>query len=167
MALLADGQRLVDAFVTQAMRSGLPLLVCVDKDDHHLAALLAQRQIDVHFCCNAAEGMGATLAEGVAQLSNWDGVLIALADMPWVQPETYQAVAQQLQPDTICVPVYGGRRGHPVGFGCSFFPQLARLQGDNGARQLIAQHAAKLIELVVSDAAIHRDVDLPSDLISQ
>lgn len=166
MALMPDGQRLIDGFVTQAISSGLPLLICIDKDDHPLATLLAQRQIDFHRCDNATEGMGATLAEGVAQLRDWDGVLIALADMPWVQAETYRAVAEQLRPEGICVPVYRGRRGHPVGFGRSFFAPLTKLQGDAGARQLLAQHAATLTELAVADAAIFRDVDLPSDLIA-
>jgi molybdenum cofactor cytidylyltransferase len=108
--------------------------------------------------------MGATLAQGVGQLPGWDGVLVAMADMPWILPATYRAVAMRLDGGTIAVPTHSGRRGHPVGFGRDFYPALATLGGDTGARRLLGSHGASVIEVPVADPAIHRDIDSPADL---
>jgi molybdenum cofactor cytidylyltransferase len=108
--------------------------------------------------------MGGTLAEGVDHARDWDGLLVALADMPWIEAATYRAVAQGLSQADLCVPVFGGRRGHPVGFGAWHYGELGRLGGDTGARLLLEKHAASVREVAVPDPAIHRDIDLPADL---
>jgi molybdenum cofactor cytidylyltransferase len=115
-------------------------------------------------CGRATEGMGGTLAEGVGHIPGWSGVLVALADMPWIAPSTYLAVAERLSAERIVVPVWNGQRGHPVGFGCHFFAALSGLNGDTGARQLLTMHAQSITELTVADPAIHRDIDVPADM---
>jgi molybdenum cofactor cytidylyltransferase len=109
--------------------------------------------------------MGATLAEGIGQVTHWSGVLIALADMPYVQASTFRAVADSLASDGICVPRHAGERGHPVGFGRLFFPALAGLEGDVGASKLLRQYARRITYLDVEDAGILRDIDRAEDLV--
>ena len=58
----------------------------------------------------------------------------------------------------------GGQRGHPVAFGGALGDELARLDGDEGARSLLARHAERLVAVPVGDPGIFRDVDTPSDL---
>lgn len=166
-APLADGRTVLDTFLDSIDASDLPVLVCLGCRDDKLAAKLAQRVIDFYQCHNAPQGMGATLAEGVGQLPNWDGVLIALADMPWVKPETYRELAEGLTHRAIHIPVYEGRRGHPVGFGSDYFPALQQLSGNAGARQLTLENAEQVIELSLQDPGIHRDIDEPGDLPGQ
>ena len=108
--------------------------------------------------------MGATLAQGIACVHEWDGTLVALGDMPFVKPETYRLLAQALRTDNICVPVCEGRRGNPVGFGCRFYPSLSRLAGDQGGKAIIGEFADRVVRIEVSDVGIHRDIDVPNDL---
>ncbi|RLQ21062.1 nucleotidyltransferase family protein [Seongchinamella sediminis] len=164
LALLPGGRALIDVFLDELRRSGLPALVCLDTEDRELAASVTERGFPVYRCRTASAGMGATLAEGASQLPDWDGVLIALADMPWVTADTYRAVADSLSPGLICVPTCNGRRGHPVGFGRCFFQPLAELGGDVGARELVQRHADRVVALAVADAGIHRDIDRPEDI---
>ena len=60
--------------------------------------------------------MGHTLAAGVAAAPDAAGWLIALADMPYIDPATYQAVIEALQTGaSVAQPTYndGERRaGH-------------------------------------------------------
>jgi molybdenum cofactor cytidylyltransferase len=86
--------------------------------------------------------------------------------MPWVTPASFLAVAEQVAKDCIAVPVYEGRRGHPVGFGSDFFSALASLGGDAGARQVLDAHPDRVRELPLADAGIHRDIDRPADLLA-
>ena len=167
LATLADGRRVIDAHLDQISSCGLPLLVGIRDGDTELAAVLGQRSIPFHHCAHADEGMGATLAEAVAQLNAFDGVLISLADMPWIKPTTYSAVACALTTATICVPYHAKLPGHPVGFGKDFFGELAALAGGSGARSLLTRHPDAVRELHVDDAGIHHDVDTPLDLRRQ
>ena len=166
LATLPDGRSIIDATLDNIHDSGLPCLVCLGEGDEALAQHLRLRKINYQRCGRAIEGIGGTLAEGVGHVQDWAGVLVALADMPWIASATYRAVAGQLSPDAIAVPVQAGRRGHPVGFGCSFYPELSVLGGDVGARGLLDVHAARVTEVRVPDAAIHRDIDVPADLSS-
>jgi len=47
-------------------------------------------------CKNAAEGMGVSLAEGVRAASDAHGWVVALADMPYLKPDTIRVVARGL-----------------------------------------------------------------------
>ncbi len=164
LARLPDGRYCIEAFLDQAEASGLPMMVCLAAGDRRLVDLLDARGCRYHACERAAEGMGGTLAEGITHIPDWEGVLVALADMPWISADTYRAVASHLSPDGICVPVCKGRRGHPVGFGRALFGEIAALGGDSGARDLLARHPDLLNKVAVEDTAILKDIDLPKDL---
>lgn len=164
LALMPGGNTVLDGVLANITCSGLPVLVCLGPADHELAAYVEARGIACHLCQRASEGMGGTLAEGIAKLSELHGVLIALADMPWIEPGTYRIIAEKLTQDTICIPVHGGRRGHPVGFGRRYFNELCQSGGDAGARNLLDLHAGRVREIAVEDPSIHRDIDLPADI---
>lgn len=161
---LPDGGQMLSATVSNARESGLPLLVCLGIHDNQLANGLAAPDVSCLQCRRAEEGMGSTLAEGIRSIAGWDGALVALADMPWITPGTYQQVAMALTPGTIVQPHYRNKPGHPVGFGAAFFPALGALSGDEGGKHLLAENLDKLRRLDVADAAIHRDVDRPQDI---
>ena len=164
LARLPDDRRSIEALPDQLETSGLPVLVCLGPQDGEIVTLLNARGFRHQVCERSAEGMGGTLAEGIAQVDHWDGALVALADMPWIAGGTYRAVADSLDPGSICVPVLDGHRGHPVGFGRQFFPELAMLGGDTGARSLLAKHPDKIREVPGEDAGIHKDIDIPADI---
>jgi molybdenum cofactor cytidylyltransferase len=108
--------------------------------------------------------MGASLAWGVAQSRDADGWLIALADMAWIRPASIRGVAAAVRSaGDIAAPWHAGRRGHPVAFGRDYGVELAALQGDQGARGLLAIHASRLRLLPVDDAGVLRDLDTRPD----
>ena len=113
---------------------------------------------------DAGQGMGASLAFGVSRLPPWDGCLVCLADMPFIEPQTYRQLAAKLTPQTIVIPRHQQACGNPVGFGRDFFPELARLRNDSGGRQIIQRHQHAIHEIHTSDPAILIDIDTPEDL---
>ena len=108
--------------------------------------------------------MGATLAEGMAQIDGWQGVIIALGDMPWVQPLTYSTLRDSLAKDIVCIPTYERRRGNPVAFGAQFYDDLRYSSGDRGARDLIDRHPSAVNLIAVDDRGILRDIDHLQDI---
>src|SRR6266581_8144523 len=116
-------------------------------------------------CKNAGEGMGTSLAAGVRAAADAHGWLVALADMPFLRPQTIRVIAQALSDGAaIAAPAYRGERGHPVGFARRFFDELSALHGDHGARELLAQHPDWVTLYEVDDPGVLRDIDKPSDL---
>ena len=113
--------------------------------------------------------MGGTLAQVVAAApANTSGYIIALADMPFIHPDSIRAVAAALQGGaTLVAPAYRGQRGHPVGLAASYRDELLALQGDAGARDIIKRDAAQLRLIEVNDPGVLRDIDTPADLPSQ
>jgi len=116
-------------------------------------------------CKNAAEGMGVSLAEGVRAAPEAHGWVVALADMPYLRPETIRVIAKALSEGAaIAAPAYRGERGHPVGFARRFLDDLSTLRGDAGAREILTQHPDWITLCDVDDPGVLRDIDSPSDL---
>ena len=162
---LADGTPLALA-AARNLATALPgALAVVNDTDAELMRLLQAAGLKVSVCPHAQEGMGASLAWGVAQTAGADGWLIALADMPFIAPHTLRAVAEAVRaPLDIVAPQHGGRRGHPVAFGRAYGPTLGRLRGDTGARTLLHAHPDRLILLSCDDPGVLQDIDSPEQL---
>jgi len=130
-----------------------------------LGKLLRDAGCSTVVCKNAADGMGTSLAAGVRAAPDADGWVIALADMPFVRPETIAKIVQAMeQGAAIAAPAIGGERGHPVGFARAFFEELVSLKGDAGAREVLKRNAGRITLCEVDDPGVLRDIDQPSDL---
>ncbi len=164
LAPLPDGTPVARAAAQRLLVSVPRVVAVVRTGDEALAHLLNDAGCDVIFSNEAERGMGASLAAGVHASADADGWIVALADMPWVAPETIEAVARRLdQGGSIVAPVYRGRRGHPVGFGAMHGTALAALDGDVGARILL--ESSDLATIDVDDPGVIADVDTPGDLL--
>lgn len=117
---------------------------------------------------DAELGMGHSLAAAVACLTD-QSIVVGLADMPWVEPDTIKQVAHKLRraaASAIVRPSYNGTPGNPIGFGADRLSELAQSTGDEGARAVVKEAAAhdQVLDLPVTDNGILRDVDTLSDL---
>ncbi len=149
------------------MRTALDRVVAVVRaGDAELVAALLAAGCETVVCVRAEEGMGASLACGVAATPEAAGWVIALADMPFIRPATIAAVATALaRGAAIAAPVLpGGQRGHPVGFAAEWFTELRALDGDAGARRLLQEHGARVRWLRTDDTGCTVDIDLPGDV---
>jgi molybdenum cofactor cytidylyltransferase len=141
-----------------------------------VAKTLAQAGCEILVCDKAAQGMGATLAQAVAQASAIEQAAgneppswcVMPADMPRVATatvvrllEVWRKLPEATRKKCVLAPAYRGERGHPVLFGSDWSPALARLTGDEGARAIIKGHLT-LIE--VDDPGCLFDVDTPEAL---
>jgi molybdenum cofactor cytidylyltransferase len=141
------------------------VVAVVRPDDAALASVLAAHGARVTACPRAAEGMGASLAWGIRAAPAAAGWVIALADMPWIDPVTIARIADALKHGSaLAAPEYQGARGHPVGMAARFYSELAALSGDEGAKHVLAAHGPALELIAVNDAGVLRDIDTPDDL---
>ena len=158
-----------DAIAVAAARNLLAVLpsvlAVVRPGDEDLARQLSAIGCDVTVCATANQGMAASLVHAVRQRQHARGWLIALADMPYVQPATMRTLVDAVMDGAqIAAPTYKGRRGNPVAFDRVHRDGLLALSGDEGARRLLKTHA--VTEVTTDDSGITRDIDTLSDLQS-
>jgi molybdenum cofactor cytidylyltransferase len=115
-----------------------------------------------------AEGLSTSLKRGVVALpADLDGALICLGDMPLISGrhiDRLVAAFNPLEGRAIVVPTRRGKRGNPVLWSKRFFPEMAELAGDVGAKHLIGEHAELVAEVEMDDDAILVDIDTPEAL---
>jgi molybdenum cofactor cytidylyltransferase len=161
---LPDGCTVAVASAASLLAVMPKVLAVVRPNDHQLRAELQAIGCEVTTYADAADGMGATLAHAVQQSTHAAGWIVALADMPYLQPATIRALLDALRNGAdIAAPVHDGRRGNPVAFGCVHLRALLQLSGDVGARRLLQNYPVQLVE--VNDPGIHLDIDRPQDLL--
>ncbi len=143
-ALLA-GKRVLDHVLDAVRASGLPC---------HVVQPDVQRP-----------GMGDSIAAGVRATADASGWLILPADLPLIRSETLRAIALAA-PCAVTVPLYQGRRGHPVRFAAACGPELLLLKGNQGAAQIVRAHEAinSVAFVDVDDAGTVTDIDTLDDL---
>src|SRR5215813_13549536 len=106
------------------------------------------------------EGCSSSYRAGIGALnSESTAIMIILGDLPGVTPEIINRLAdewrEQEAPIALCS--YQGRKGHPMIFAHSMFPQLVDLHGDKAAWKLIDASTALVREL-------HFNLPFPDDI---
>ena len=149
--------------------AGLVVTAVVRPGSDELVRLLQGEGVDVTVCDNAAEGMGVSLAHVIAHTQKHGrepaGWVVALADMPRIQPATIRCIADAVRAGAlIAAPSYHGERGHPVGFSATLRDALLVCSGDEGARAVIQKHRAQVQLIPSDDAGVVYDIDSRADL---
>ena len=169
--LLAElaGKKLVRIAVEQALASKATEVVVVTG---HQADLVAQAlsglNVKLVFNPDFAGGLASSVKAGVAAVPETaDGALICLGDMPLIDAGLIDRLIDAFAPDRgnlIVLPVAEGRRGNPVLWSRRFFGELMTLEGDVGARHLIAKHGEAVAEVPVEGDSAFLDIDTPQAL---
>jgi len=114
-----------------------------------------------------AAGLSTSLKRGIAALPpDLDGVIICLGDMPLISGRHLDrliAAFNPLEGRAIIVPTRRGKRGNPVLWSKRFFPEMAELAGDVGAKHLIGEHSELVAEVEMDDDVLV-DIDTPEAL---
>jgi molybdenum cofactor cytidylyltransferase len=119
-----------------------------------------------------AEGMASSIRRGLRELEaaahvELDAALLMLCDQPLVSAEILERLVDVYErsgrPLVASEYESGGERvrGVPALFGRGLFGELSGLRGTEGARRVIARHAAACASIRVPQAAF--DVDTPED----
>ena len=164
---LLAGDEPISALAARNLRAGVGnALAVIPPKRPRLRAVLEAEGCEVVESDRTAEGMGASLAAAIAAAPDAEGWIVALGDMPLVDPRTIEYVRKALERGAPMAAPYDrtGRRGHPVGFSRALRDELLALGGDVGARDLLARYAGMVERIVTDDPGIFVDIDTREDL---
>ncbi|NMW30610.1 nucleotidyltransferase family protein [Altererythrobacter sp. RZ02] len=148
-----------------AARLGCDHQVIITSEPNHLCAQgWTARGFAVHVNPLAQQGMGTSVAMAaqIAADKDADALLICLADMPLVTREHFQTLIDrfgQHGDDRVIASGNGTAALPPAIFGKRYFAELANLDGQYGAKALLAKAV-----MVAAPPAILIDIDTPDDL---
>ncbi len=92
-------------------------------------------------------------------------VMVLPGDHPAVRPDTIRDVVRKAMsdPGSIVVPLYAGRRGHPVIFPPHLHRRLAQPDPESGLRAIIHDPGEAVEVMETGDPGILLNLDYPSD----
>jgi len=169
--LLAEigGKPLVRIAVEQALASrARPVVVVTGHQREQVEAALRGLAVKLAHNPDFAKGLSTSLKAGIAALpAQSDGAIVCLGDMPQVDAALIDRLVAAFDPEKgalVVVPTIAGKRGNPVVWSRRFFADLARLDGDVGARHLIGSYPEAVVEVPVTGRGALVDVDTPDAL---
>jgi molybdenum cofactor cytidylyltransferase len=162
-----DGRPLVRAAAEVALAARLdPLLVVVGGAQAQVAEALVGLPLQIIANPDYAAGQSTSLRAGIDALGqDADAVVVLLGDQPFVTAAIVEQLVAEWQASAalIVAPTYAGQRGNPVLFAHAVFPELLAIQGDQGARAVLAANRARIHLVAFDDPRPLADIDTPED----
>ena len=160
------GETVLRAVVDTLLFCELEVVVVTGRDADEVAEEVPPAR--TVFNPDFAEGLGRSIAVGVEVCRPGIPILIALGDMPRLDPEVVLSIVarwQQEPDDAIIAPVYSAepdRHGHPVLFGPPYRDALLALSGDEGARSIVKANHERLVTIAVEGSLT--GIEVPADI---
>lgn len=160
------GQPLIAHLAQVALATGCPVTVALPAGGGPREVALRGLPLTGLRVPRPEDGMAASLTAGLAALPRQAPVMLLLGDMPELTAADLQAMlaAQTAHPGRILRAMgQDGTPGHPVLFPPWTRPDLAGLTGDQGARAVLARHAAEITPVPLPGSHATTDLDTPED----
>ena len=162
-----EGRPLVRAAAEVALAARLdPLLVVVGGAQAAVADALAGLPLRIIANPDYAAGQSTSLRAGIAALGqDADAVVVLLGDQPFITAAIVERLVAEWQASgaAIVAPTYAGQRGNPVLFAHAVFPELLAVEGDQGARSVLAADRARVRLVAFDNPRPLADIDTPED----
>jgi molybdenum cofactor cytidylyltransferase len=163
-----DGETLVRRAARAAVDAGLwPVVVVVGAAQDAVRAALAGLPVATVQNPDYEAGMAHSLARGLSRLSECapeaSGVVVLACDQPAVTAVHLSALVEAAgrERKAIAASAYGGTAGVPAFFGRAVFAELRALEGDAGARGVVARDPARVVAVPLAGGDV--DVDTLED----
>jgi molybdenum cofactor cytidylyltransferase len=161
---VGNGRAMVAQVVDELLASEVdPVLVVTGHMAPEITHALEGRRVTLVPAPDYARGLSASLQAGIAAVpADCAAALVCLGDMPLVRAGMIDRLLAAYDEDegrTLVIPTYRGKQGNPVLWDRRYFPEIAALSGDVGARQLLALHQDAVAEVEMDDDAVLRDFD--------
>lgn len=160
----AGGVPLLTRTARMACAVGRPVIAVLPPRAPARRAALADLPVALVEAPEPARGMGHSLATGIRAAGSPEGVMILLADMPDITSADLDALLRAFDGQAIVQAATArGIPGHPVIFPRELLPELASLDGDRGAKPVLARHPNRIRQVPLPGQHAATDLDTPED----
>lgn len=138
------------------------VIVVTGNQAETIAKKVGKRPVKVVLNPDYRLGMSTSLKTGLASIDkDAEAVMVVLADQPFIDAALINRLIDEFtcRNKGIVVPVFKGKRGHPIIFATKYRDELLQLRGDAGAKVLLQSHPDDVLEVAVASGHIHVDID--------
>jgi molybdenum cofactor cytidylyltransferase len=166
--LLPFAGKTVISYIVDQLAASLvdKVYVVVGSHRKQVSRELSARPVSIVYNPNYKCDMLSSVRCGLRAISRQcKAVLVALGDQPSVTTKLVDRMLQNFTstPKQILVPLYNGKRGHPVIFSSIYRDEILTRYDGIGLRGLLYAHNEEIFELSVETSGVLSDMDLPED----
>ena len=159
------GEPIIRKVVKTALESNLTEVVVVTGETHQqIEEAISDLNVKVVKNLDWQSGISSSVRVGMNTVSDDIGAaMFLLADQPQIPVRLLNSIIDdfEINQTSITCPVVDGKRGNPVLFDVSTFPDLIRLEGDKGGKQLFSKYEVRGV--VEFDIRMKYDIDTIKD----
>jgi molybdenum cofactor cytidylyltransferase len=161
------GKTVIGHIVDQLLVSSIDEIhVVVGHNADQIFAELSGRAISIVNNPDYKSGMLSSVRCGLKSLpEKCRVVMVVLGDQPSISTELIDQMLKSFAATEkdILVPLYQGKRGHPILFSVKYRDEIMMHYDDMGLRGLMHEHSEEVFELEVPTASVLCDMDYPED----
>ena len=167
MLLPYGGKTVIEHIVTQVLQCGVGgITVVLGHDAGEIAAKLTPLPVQRVVNDEYAGGMITSVRHGLETVPPETGAaLIVLGDQPDITPAVVDQLIKGFRRagKGIVVPLFEGRRGHPILVSTNYRDAVMTRYEDTGLRGLLVDNREDVAEISVDHPGILQDMDTPKD----
>ncbi|UCG56751.1 MAG: nucleotidyltransferase family protein [Phycisphaerales bacterium] len=161
------GTTVIGHIVAQLLRSTVDkIFVVVGHKGEKVAEQMPEGAVSIVTNPNYQAGMLSSVRCGIEHLpQDCDAVLVVLGDQPSITSELVDEMVKSFAgtEEGVVVPVYQGKRGHPILFAERYCSEVSTCFDDVGLKGLLHAHPDEVFELEVASPGVLSDMDHPED----
>jgi molybdenum cofactor cytidylyltransferase len=170
--LKIKGESLIERILDAALGSKLETIFLVlghefQKIQQALGPKIGDPRLELLVNYQYQKGLSQSLRCGLERVKDiYPSVMFLLGDQPLIDSKIIDHLLEVFwsADQEICVPTYRGQRGNPVIFSQKTYPELEKLAGDKGARDLIQALSDKVLFVELEKPLLFFDIDTEEDL---
>ena len=167
MLLMFNGKTMIENVLDNVTESDSDsILVVLGAGRYDLIDIVSKYDVKHCYNINYREGMLSSVQCGFKNLPpDTEAVLVFQGDQPFITPEVINSVidAYRSSGKGIIIPVYKGKRGHPLLLDSKYKDQINTLDPDKGLRSVTYIHSSDIFEVETDEPGILRDFDTYDD----
>lgn len=169
MFLEFNGRTMIENVIEHVAGSDTDgILVVLGAGSDDLMSLVGK--YEVRYCYNEhyKEGMLSSVQCGFRNLpAELDAVMVFQGDQPFITPLVINSVINEYRSSGrgIVIPVFHGKRGHPLLLDSKYRDQIETLDPSEGLRSIARIYSAEVLEVETNEPGILRDFDTYDEYI--
>jgi molybdenum cofactor cytidylyltransferase len=142
------------------------IVVVLGSDAEDVKTALEGLPVDFEYNENYKEGMLSSVQRGFTSLpGRMDAAVLLLGDQPMLPDHIIDELIEAYRDGQkhIIIPVFEGKRGHPILIDLKYLNEINQINPEVGLRDLMSHHVEDILELEVNTSAVLKDIDTPED----
>ena len=162
-----DGQTFIERIVTALKQSGIErVIVVLGFNAEEMRREIEHLPVEILVNQDYQQGQLSSLQTALRRLNDekdCDAILVHLVDHPYLSAAVVNRMIDRYRgsKNSIVIPKFQGKRGHPVLFDRSLFAELLAAPLDQGAKAVVNAHRDQTLEIDTEDIGVTLDIDTP------